>query len=40
MVISLIDLQEKIILLYIDRVLGIKFVIVQNLRSEMTEAGG
>ena len=35
-----IDLQEKRILLYIDRVLGVKFIIVQNLTSEMTEAGG
>ena len=32
-----IDLQEKRILLYIDRVHGVKFVIVQNITSEMTE---
>ena len=35
-----IDLKEKRILFSIDRVLGVKFVIVQNLTSEMTEAGG
>ena len=35
-----IDLQEKGILLYMDREHGVKFVIVQNLTSEMTEAGG
>ena len=38
--IGALDLQEKRILLYIDLVLGLKFVIVQNLTSEMTEAGG
>ena len=35
-----IDLQENRILLYIDLVLGLKFVTVQNLTSEMTEVGG
>ena len=34
-----IELQEKIIP-YIEPVHGVKFVIAQNLTSEMTEAGG